>query len=199
MSESDSAEMPFNISPEFIEENKKINLVKPRQKFAPYTKAERTKRRQEVYRLHFEQGISSIKIAERMNVDRNTINNDIQLAYKELYKESEHVEFDYFYAKQVARLESQRTRLLSYLDNTSEVEKKLAIERQITDIDFKLISIATKLYYGGLNFWDAVYKKYNDVAEKKNLDYRLTTIFEAIKIPPKARKRLDELLKERMG
>ncbi|MGI0048744.1 MAG: hypothetical protein ACREAW_04315, partial [Nitrososphaera sp.] len=65
----------FDIDPEFINESSKTNLVKPRKKFAPYTKAERLKRRKEVYRLHFELGVPAIRIADMMNVDKNTINN----------------------------------------------------------------------------------------------------------------------------
>lgn len=84
MTEESSA--GFDVSPDFIEENKKINLVRPRKKFAPYTKAERLKRRKEVYRLHFELGIPAIRIADMMNVDKNTVNNDIQLLYRELGK-----------------------------------------------------------------------------------------------------------------
>jgi CheY-like chemotaxis protein len=36
---------------------KKANLVRPRHKFAPFTRAERKERRDEVYKLHFEYGI----------------------------------------------------------------------------------------------------------------------------------------------
>ena len=44
----------------------------------PYTKDERTKRQNEVARLHFEYGYSAVKIAEMMKVNRNTINSDIK-------------------------------------------------------------------------------------------------------------------------
>jgi hypothetical protein len=70
------------VSREFIEENRRLNLVKPRKKFVPYTKVERVRRRKEVYRLHFELGIHAVKIAEMMKVDKNTVNNDIQLLYR---------------------------------------------------------------------------------------------------------------------
>jgi polynucleotide 5'-kinase involved in rRNA processing len=78
---------PFHlqIDQEFIEENKKIDLVRHRQndkhKFAPFTRSQRRKRRMEVYRLHFEKGIPAIRIADMTNVDRNTINNDLKILY----------------------------------------------------------------------------------------------------------------------
>jgi hypothetical protein len=78
----------FEINQEFIEENKKkLNLVKHGQnrkhKFAPFTRSQRRKRRMEVYKLHFEHGIPATRIAELMKVDRNTINNDLKILYRE--------------------------------------------------------------------------------------------------------------------
>jgi len=79
----------FEINQGFIEENKKINLnlVRPRQnnrqKFAPFTRSQRRKRRMEVYKLHFEHGVPATRIAELMKVDRNTINNDLKILYRE--------------------------------------------------------------------------------------------------------------------
>ena len=79
----------FEINQEFIEENKKMNLNLVRhgqnckQKFAPFTKSQRRKRRMEVYKLHFEHGVPATRIAELMKVDRNTINNDLKILYHE--------------------------------------------------------------------------------------------------------------------
>ena len=44
----------------------------------PYTKKEQEQRRSKVYNLHFEKGHSAVKIAETINVNRNTINDDIK-------------------------------------------------------------------------------------------------------------------------
>jgi hypothetical protein len=79
----------FEVNQNFIDENKKINLnlVKHRQnhkqKFAPYTRSQRRKRRMEVYKLHFEHGMPATRIAQLMKVDRNTINNDLKILYHE--------------------------------------------------------------------------------------------------------------------
>jgi len=109
----------FEINKEFIEENKKINpnLVRHGQnrkrKFAPFTKAQRRKRRMEVYKLHFEHGIPATRIAELMKVDRNTINNDLKILYREALNDySPHdMSLDDILQKQLLRLESQRDRL----------------------------------------------------------------------------------------
>jgi hypothetical protein len=57
------------------------NLVRSRHKFSPFTRSERRNRRDEVYKLHFEQGMPAIRIAELMKVDRNIINNDLKVLY----------------------------------------------------------------------------------------------------------------------
>ena len=48
-----------------------------KKKGGPYTKDEQRKRRDEVYRLHFEYSYSARKIAEFLKINRSTINRDI--------------------------------------------------------------------------------------------------------------------------
>lgn len=187
---------PFDVSPEFIEEGRRENLVRPRQKFAPYTKAERQKRRMEVYRLHFEHGVPATRIAELMKVDRNTVNNDIRLLYGELGQEWGRIEFEDFHARQVARLESQRARLLTYLDKTDDVEKRLALERLVTDIDMKLLASSTKIYYSTVSFNDQLRKRMNETAKKEKREWGYTTLFELIKISQQTRRNIDGIVSQ---
>jgi hypothetical protein len=133
----------FEINQEFIEENKKkLNLVKHGQnrkhKFAPFTRSQRRKRRMEVYKLHFEHGIPATRIAELMKVDRNTINNDLKILYREALNDySPHdMSLDDILQKQLLRLESQRDRLGLYLSDIKDINTKIAIERVIADIDY---------------------------------------------------------------
>lgn len=195
--ESKATQEPLDFGPaaEFIEENRKANLVRPRKKFAPYTRKERVKRRQEVYRLHFEYGIPAIRIAEIMNVDKNTINNDIQLLYREAGKEWGKIEFEDYVAKQILRLEAQRARLVSYLEKVENIEKKLAIERLITEIDLKLTTTVLKTGQAPEMFWDTLTRRMNKAAKENKLDWRFTTLHEVIKISKKKRNVLDELQK----
>ncbi|HEY7227448.1 MAG TPA: hypothetical protein VH481_04920 [Nitrososphaeraceae archaeon] len=116
------------------------NLVKPRQKFAPFTRIQRKERRDEVYRLHFDNGIPATRIAELMKVDRNTINNDLKILYNKAIKDyTSDRSFDDIIEKQLVRLETQRDRLLLDLCESKDVNSKVTIERLIADIDFKLI------------------------------------------------------------
>ena len=53
-------------------------LVQPVKNGGPYTKKEQEERKLDVYHLYFEENYSAVKIAEMLNVHRNTINEDIK-------------------------------------------------------------------------------------------------------------------------
>ena len=99
------------------EENTKRSgdLVRHRHKLAPFTKAQRKKRRTEVYRLHFENGMPATRIAELMNVDRNTINKDLKFLYRQALNDYnlDDMSIDDILEKQFVRLETQRDRNLA--------------------------------------------------------------------------------------
>jgi len=194
----------FKINQEFIEENKKINpsLVKhgqnPRHKFAPFTKSQRRKRRMEVYKLHFEHGMPATRIARMMKVDRNTINNDLKILYREALTDysPDDMSLDDILQKQLLRLESQRDRLGLYLADAKDVNTKIAIERLIADIDFKLIGTIEKVKNNVSRFWEEIIKEINRIAEEKKLNIRYTSLFELQKISIDSRKSLNKLKEE---
>ena len=66
-------------------------------------------------RLHFELCLPAIKIADMLGVSRHTINADIQWLYEKMVADIEGKDFNGFFGKQLVRLETQRTRLMSYL------------------------------------------------------------------------------------
>lgn len=72
-----------------------------------------------------------------------------------------------FIARQIVRLEAQRTRLLSYLENTKDVEKKMPIERMISEIDIKLANILIKEIQTPEQLQDLVVKELNRIATDK--------------------------------
>ena len=179
-----------------------LNLVKHRQnsrhKFAPFTKSQRRKRRTEVYKLHFEHGMPATRIAEIMNVDRNTINNDLKFLYQKSLNDynPDNMSLDDIVEKQLLRLETQRDRLGLYLCDVKDVNTKIAIERLVADIDFKLIGAIEKVNHNSSRFWDELLKGVNKVAEIKKLDVRYTSLFELRKISIDSRKNLNELREE---
>jgi hypothetical protein len=189
----------FTVNQEFIQENKKINLnlVRPRHKFAPFTRAQRRKRRMEVYRLHFENGMPVLKIAEFMKVDRNTINNDLKILYnKALQDYNPDMSLDDILQKQLVRLEAQRDRLGLYLCDAKDLNSKITIERLIADIDFRLIGVIERVNQNVVRYWDDVIKHVNKIAESEKLKTRYTNPFEINKISRDSRQRLDKLKEE---
>ena len=55
-------------------------------KGGPYPKSEQRKRREEVFRLHFEYDYSARKIAEFLKINRGTINRDIMYWHADIAK-----------------------------------------------------------------------------------------------------------------
>jgi len=173
------------------------NIVKHRQnKRAPYTKIQRKERREEVYRLHFERGMPATRIAEMMKVDRNTINNDLKILYNKAIKNNSEESFSDIIDKHLVRLETQRDRLGLYLTDTKDISTKIALERQITDIDFKVIGLMERLDQGIIHQWDLVTKHANHVAEKENLQIRYTSLFELYRISIDTREDLNKLIEK---
>ena len=191
----------FGINQEFIEQNKStnLNLVRHRhnhrQKFAPFTKSQRRKRRMEVYKLHFEHGMPATRIAQMMMVDRNTINNDLNILYREALTDysPEDMSLDDILQKQLLRLETQRDRLGLYLCDAKDINNKIAIERLIADIDFKLIGAIEKIHHNERRFWNEIIKGVNKIAENNNLHMRYTSLFELHKISIDSRISLNKL------
>ena len=191
-----------HLNPTNIEENtKRVNLVRPRQKFAPYTKAERKKRRSEVYKLHFEHGMPATKISELMKVDRNTINNDLKFLYRQALSDYnlDDMSLDDILEKQLVRLETQRDRLGTYLSDTKDVTNKVTIERLIADIDFRVLTTVEKINHNTIQFADAIIKAVNTIAENKKLDVRFTSLFELREISIDSRVDLDKLKEETLN
>jgi len=101
-------------------------------KGGPYTKDEKTKRQDEVFRLHIELGYSAVKISEMMKVNRNTINEDIKFLYSNLKEELKESNEDLI-ARQIGRLEAQRTRNIeNIIENKIDDIKH---EKLLLDID----------------------------------------------------------------
>ncbi len=171
------------------------DLVRHRHKFAPFTKAERKKRRSEVYKLHFENGMPATRIAQLMNVDRNTINNDLKFLYRQALNDYnlDDMNLDDILEKQLVRLETQRDRLGLYLSDAKDVNTKITIERLLADIDFRILTAIEKINHSSNRFWDEILKNVNKMAEINNLNLRYTSLYELQKVSIDSRKSLDEI------
>lgn len=110
----------------------------------PHTKQEQEIRKNKVFELHFEQGYSAVKIAKMLEVNRNTINKDIESWYSEIRKEQSNSNKDWF-DKQLLRLESQRSRFQEMLVDGLSYKEIMQIEKSITHIDLSIASMIAKI------------------------------------------------------
>jgi len=110
----------------------------------PYSKHEQEIRKNKVYELHFMQSYSAVQIAKMLDVNRNTINKDIDFWYSEIRKEQSHSNKDWF-DKQLLRLESQRARLQESLVDGLSHKERLQIEKCITHVDLSMAAFVVKV------------------------------------------------------
>jgi len=115
----------------------------------------------EVYKLHFENGVPATRIAQLIKVDRNTINNDLKILYRKALNDydPDDMTLDNILQKQLLRFETQRDRLGLYLCDAKDINNKIAIERLIADIDFKLFGAIEKVNHNDGRFWDKIIKR----------------------------------------
>ena len=165
-------------------------------KGGPYTKNEKIKRQNEVFRLHFEYGYSAVKISEMMKVNRNTVNSDINYWYSVLSKEWKSYDVDSWCMKQVHRLESQRSRLFRELDKVHETPMKLSIEKMILDIDTRIMNFTSKTIFNQNATRNEVTTMINKWAKKKDMKMRFIDSSEFLQASKETADKIYKLLKE---
>jgi len=162
----------------------------------PYTKSEKRKRREEVYRLHFDYGYSARKISELMKINRGTINRDIMFLYSNVEKKWADLDPTNYVMNQVERLKIQRTRLRNQLDYVKLFQEKMAIEKLIFDIDIKITNFQIRLSESEKNIIRRIVNGINFRFEKdKNGMGRLAPDM-FIDVPIKARQKINKILDE---
>ena len=179
------------IPTEFIAENiNNLGQFMPKShKKGPYSKQELEKRRNEVYRLHFEYGYSARKIAELMNINRNTINGDIKHWYSKVEKSNDgQVESAIFTI--LERLDIQRTRIREYLDKTTNVSEKITIEKIILDLDYKIIQINQKTSESSKRIMNYAIEFLNEHLKTQNQKERYFTFGQKMAVSDSAIKKL---------
>ena len=120
-----------------------------RKKLGPRNHVQRKNRRDKVYQLYFEKGVTAVKIAKELGVNVNTVNTDVSYLLKKYAETQSYTSLNENFAKQIEMLEIQRGRLSSFLEK-AEIEKYgiaeiLKLEKTITDITTKIGEIYAKL------------------------------------------------------
>ena len=167
-------------------------------KGGPYTKDEQRKRRDEVYRLHFEYGYSARKIAEFLKVNRSTINRDVMYWYANISNKWRHFDPAYFVMNQVERLELQRTRLRKQLDNVESFQEKIIVEKLIFDIDMKIANFQIRLVESIPAIHKKVADKINKLKEKEKNGKRVFPEEMFYEVSEKAHEKIMNIYKKDM-
>jgi len=183
---------------EFFTENKnhfqKINLQK--KKGGPFSKHQRDKRRDEVYRLHFEYGYSARKIADLKKVNRNTVNGDIEYWYSKIIQKRDIFDSVCTVTIGLQRLEIQRSRLREQLDKAKTFQEKLALERLILEIDYKILYTHDKLTNSAHNLVNHGTDELNRWLKENKKDLRYLTYSDKIPVSEKSHEKINQIINQ---
>lgn len=120
-------------------------LVESVKKGGPYSKDEREERQKEVYRLRFELKYSAVKIADMLNVNRNTVGEDIEYLIFQIGSKFGIENLGSFLVEEIEFLNNQRQSLLEELEKEDDIEKKLRIRKLVFDMGQKITSFVIKI------------------------------------------------------
>ena len=188
----------LEISECFIEENKN-NLgqfmPKSNKKRGPYTKQELGKRRNEIYKLHFEYGYSARKISELTKINRNTVNGDIKHWYSKVTKSND-IQPESAVFTILERLDIQRTRIRESLDQTKNISEKITIEKMLLDIDYKIAQVHQKIGESSTRITNYAIEFLNAYLKQNNEKNRVITLDQKFSVSEHAVKLIDKVIAE---
>ncbi len=145
-------------------------IIEPIKKGGPYTLIEQIERKLQVHHLHYEEKKSALQIAKILNVNRNTVNNDIKFWYQQLEDHPNGIDIVSKMIEQIHRMEKQRNRLESYLENAQTLDDKIKLEKQISEADIRLVQFFSKsLHSGKDSLGSPIDVEYISEEEMKNL------------------------------
>jgi len=187
----------LQVPEEFLKENAQYTRTKRQRKNGgPYSKGDKSKRQDEVYRLHFEYGYSARKIAELMNVNRNTINGDITYWYYKACKNFNYMDPEDRIITTLQRMGIQMSRLREQLDKVKTNSERMAIERLIFDINSKILHTHQKLGESYIRISKIGVEYVNDLFKKMRRDERLLTLFDTKSVSEKAYEKIQKIIEE---
>lgn len=190
------SESPLDVDRKFIEENKKIKF-KNSKKGGPYSKGEKEKRRQEVYKLHFDYGYSARRISEMMKINRNTINGDIAYWYIRIFKTyNKPMNPEIAVMLNIERLDIQRSRLREQVDKAKSVQERMSIERLICEIDSKILHTHNRLSESERRLLDESTKRLNEFLKENRSKTQYLTLSDKISVSNKTAEKIHKLIEE---
>ena len=112
----------------------------------PYSKQQQAERRKKVNELYFEKNLSALKIAEMLGVNRNTITEDIKLAYLQT-SESFPDDSILIFLHSIKKMESQRMDIQKQLESESDFSKKIILQKFLFQINNSLTKFYQKMTF----------------------------------------------------
>jgi len=112
----------------------------------PYSKQQQQERRKKVNELYFEKNLSALKIAEMLGVNRNTITEDIKLAYLQT-SESFPDDSILIFLHSIKKMESQRLDIQRQLESESDFSKKIILQKFLFQINNSLTKFYQKMTF----------------------------------------------------
>ncbi len=192
-----SSNESLHVTDEFLKQNLKLTKIKKTtKKGGPCSKNDKDKRRDEVYRLHFDYGYSARKIAELMKFNRNTVNGDVDYWYSKILKNVSYIDPERLIIVNLEGMEIQKTRLREQLDKVKNNSERMAIERMIFDINTKILYTYQKLSNSIIRNHDLATYWYNDKMKKENNTRRNLSFFDTISVSKKAHERIRRIINE---
>ncbi len=187
----------LHVSDEFLKQNSKhAKIKKPYKRGGPYPRIDKDKRRDEVYRLHFEYSYSARKISELMKVNRNTVNGDINYWYSKILDKVDMFDPEYHVITTLERMQTQLARLREQIDKAKSSSERISIERLIYDINSKILHTWQKLASSSIRIHGMYTQLYNNKMKKDNRPERNLLFHDTISVSKKAHERIRRIINE---
>ena len=122
------------------------DIMSSKKEGGPYSKQQQAERRKKVNELYFEKNLSALKIAEMLGVNRNTITEDIKLAYLQT-SESFPDDSILIFLHSIKKMESQRMDIQKQLESESDFSKKIILQKFLFQINNSLTKFYQKMTF----------------------------------------------------
>ncbi len=183
-------------SKEFFEPEKLGQTIPKSRKGGRYPDHITEKRREEVYRLHFDYGYSGRKIAQLMKVNRHTIEADIKYHYGKITKKESCFDVESWVTAKIEQLEIQRSRIRQRLDNDDEFTHIISLERMLIDLDNKIIQIRMKLIDSTVRHYENDEAQLNEWLENHGEKKKVFSLGRFLNVSEKNYEKIVKILKQ---
>jgi len=172
--------------------------VKPldEKKGGPYSAKERRIRRERVAELFFEKGFPTLEISRMLDVNRNTVTNDLKYCNSKLAAEYNTFDVNTKFLTQLHRMEVQRRRLVDLLLKQIPFKERLVLEKMITDIDYKVLQSVIRIYAGPENVENFAVSLFNSWAKHQNPSYKGLLQKSIVRVSTEAEKKINDIIDE---